>query len=74
MGPVHRLLRPGICAEPVCADVQVNLFAVLEYLATEMFEMAIDVVGDGKEMRIIPVSATSFSTNLSHRQPTIYAS
>ena len=71
--PVCRLLRPGICAEPVCADVQVNLFAVLEYLATEMLEMAINVVGVDKEMRIIPVSATSLSTDLSHRQPTTYA-
>ena len=62
--PVYRLLRPGICAEPVCADVQVNLFAVLEYLASEMLEMAINVVGVDKEMRIIPVSATSLSTDL----------
>ncbi|CUT98447.1 histone H2A [Echinococcus multilocularis] len=54
VGRVHRVLRRGNYAERVVAGAPVCMAAVLEYLATEVLEMAGNAARDNKKTRIIP--------------------
>ncbi|XP_076999681.1 histone H2A type 1-H-like [Tamandua tetradactyla] len=54
VGGVHRLLRKGNYAERVGAGAPVYLVAVLEYLTTEILELAGIGARDNKKTRIIP--------------------
>ncbi|KAL7385097.1 hypothetical protein ABVT39_015427 [Epinephelus coioides] len=54
VGSVHRLLRKGNYAEHVGVSAPNYLVAVLEYLTTEILELAGNAARDNKKSRIIP--------------------
>ncbi|XP_067864927.1 histone H2A type 2-B-like [Heterodontus francisci] len=54
VGRVHRLLRKGNYAERVGVGAPVDLAAVLEYLTTEILELAGNAARKNKKTRIIP--------------------
>ena len=54
VGHIHRLLRKGNYTQRVGAGAPVYLAAVMEYLATEILELASSAARDNKKTRIIP--------------------
>ena len=54
VGRVHRFLKQGRYASRISAGAPVYLAAVLEYLCTEILELAGNAARDNKKARIIP--------------------
>ncbi|XP_058830909.1 histone H2A-beta, sperm-like [Topomyia yanbarensis] len=54
VGRIHRLLKKGNYANRIGAGASVYLTAVMEYIATEILELAGNNARDARKVRIIP--------------------
>ncbi|KFD49291.1 hypothetical protein M513_09843, partial [Trichuris suis] len=54
VGRIHRLLRRGNYTERIGAGAPVYLSAVIEYLTTDVLELAGNAARDKKKTRVIP--------------------
>ncbi|XP_058443556.1 histone H2A-beta, sperm-like [Malaya genurostris] len=54
VGRIHRLLKTGNYANRIGAGASVYLTAAMEYIATEILELAGNVARDSRKVRIIP--------------------